>query len=201
MEEDPSKNPLEGAKLPADFSVSDFEDAETHPDVRGKESMSADISPDLEGLTSEVDIKSMLGAINDYALGIMHGLRGDPRVDDLPAEASAAVEFLHFTVANSAVNNDPDAIMGLSCELAVREGTMFEYALDYPPGDEIDQEKYITVLENFTSVVELISTWQLLQDQLKDIPETLYHRLSGNIAAMQCDELAEIIGGYVTEEM
>lgn len=201
MEEDPSKepgtNPLESAKFPKDFTPEDIVDAKTDPDVKRMEAAPDEISPDTEDLVSEVDIKTTLVAISDHALGIMNGLNEDPYKEDLPDEASRAVEFLHLTIYNSVAARRPSAIMGLSSDLAMKEGPMYEEALDYPAGDEIDQEMYIRILENLTAAVQLISIWEMRQAQRKDIPESLPHRLSVGIDEMQCDDLAKIISRYV----
>lgn len=198
MEPDPSKepekNPLEGAKLPTDFTPEDITGAKTAPDV----SVSAGDIPtgvliEVERLLGDVSLDACTGSTDDYAYGIMLELSKDSEIHGLPYEASAAVEFLHTAVGSSAIDNKSGVIMKLSENLRAKEGPLYEEALDNFSGGGIDEEKYIRILENLAITVELISIWQLMQDQKMKIPPHLFEGLYSGLADMQCSDLVEII--------
>lgn len=194
MEEDPSKNPLEGAKLPENFTADDIAHAKTDLDVQASSAeIPTEVLLTIHKLIREVDANVHTGTINDHVLGVLHEIKQESEGQDLPEEANAAVEYLYSVVGSSVADNEPDVIVSLVLSLGGREGSLYEDAMDYPAGDEIDQDKYIRILENLAPTVEYIATWELLQRQRRAVPTNLFESLSDSIANMQCYELAEII--------
>ncbi|MBI5357990.1 hypothetical protein HZB74_04050 [Candidatus Saccharibacteria bacterium] len=201
MEEDPSKNPPEGGKALSSLYVSDITDTEIHPDVLGKDYKNDPAFLDLVGSVRDRDIDAMSGALDNSVFAILQELETSYQEIDLPREAVLAVEFLHQTVESSVVSNEGGATMELLYDLATKDGEMFEAALVYPASYKVDQEKYLRILENITNAVELIAILEMLDEQQKDVRETLYDRLSGVIVDMRDSGLAEIIERRFSGEM
>lgn len=194
MEEDPSKNPLKHVKFPENFTADDIAHAKTDLDVQASSvGMPTDSLLTMHELMREVSANVHTGTINDHVLGVLHEIKQESERHDLPAEATAAVEYLYSLVGSSVADNEPDVIVSFVLSLGGREGSLYEDAMDYPAGDEIDQDKYIRILENLAPTVEYIATWELLQRQRRVVPTSLFDSLSSSITDMQCYELAEII--------
>lgn len=201
MEEDPSKNPLERPGSPSELYVSDITDTKIHPDVMGKDHQHDPVFLDLVGSVKGRDIDAMSGSLDDSAFAILQELETSCQDIDLPEEAVFAVDFLHQTFENAVVTNEPDITTRLLRDIRANSGSMYEAAMDHPAGDEIEQEKYQRILENITNAVELIAILEMLDEQQKDVRETLYHRLAGVIVDMRDSGLAEIIERRFSGEM